>query len=397
MKVIIMEIDGQEAVALNREGQFIRIRNTGFSVGQEIIATPDLYVRQSPVKNTRVMTRIAAIAACFILVFGTLMGFLMMNSQSYGYVSVDVNPSIEYRLNRFDKVVRVSAVNRDGEALLASIGIENLKGEDIESALSLTVNELSVQGYFDGENAGIMISSSSKNDRTSKELDQKLKAYTEQEEKLTGIIVITASVSPETVEEAANLGTTAGKLHLIKALGEDISAEAWLDRPIGEIYAAVLENGTDLSPDPETEIEPPTDVILEPDTSMETDVENATSAPVSDTTEEPEESTEPAEVTTDIESVTTTPEETETEKETEIETETETETETESETETETVTETATETESETWPESEPEELPEEWPEEWPEPDKDNSGRPVWPEGTPWWIKLLWAFIFGQR
>lgn len=395
MKVIIMEIDGQEAVALNREGQFIRIRNTGFTVGQEIVATPDMYVRQSPVKNTRIMTRIAAIAACFILVFGTLMGFLMMNSQPYGYVSVDINPSIEYRLNRFNKVVRVSAVNQDGEALLAIIGIENLKGEDIESALSLTVNELSVQGYLDGENTGIMISSSSKNDRSSKALDQKLKAYTEQEEKLAGITVITASVPPETVEEASNLGTTAGKLHLIKALGEDISAEAWLDRPIDEIYAAVLENGTDLSPDPETEIEPPTDDILEPDTSKETDTENATSAPVPDTTEEPEESTEPVEVTTDSESVTTTPEESEseTEKETEIETETETETETESETETET--ETETESESETWPESEPEELPEEWPEEWPEPDKDNSGKPIWPEGTPWWIKLLWAFIFG--
>ena len=332
MEVIIMEINGQEAVALNREGQFIHIRNTGFTVGQEIIVTPDMYVRQSPLKNTRAMTRIAAIAACFVLVFGTLMGFLMMNSQSYGYVSVDVNPSIEYRLNRFDKVVRVSAVNRDGEALLASIGIENLKGEDIESALSLTVNELSVQGYLNGENVGMLISSSSQNDRASKALDQKLKAYTEQEKKLTGIIVITASVSSETVEEAANLGTTAGKLHLIRALGEDIQAETWLDKPFAEIYAAVLENGTNLSPDPETETEPPTDDILEPDTSMETDAENATSAPAPDATEEPDESTESVGVTTESESVTTAPEETETETEKETETETETDAATESDT-----------------------------------------------------------------
>ena len=171
------------------------------------------------------MTRIAAFAACFILVFGTLLGFLIMNSQSYGYVSIDVNPSIEYRLNLFDKVVRVSAVNHEGEALLESIGLENLKGKKIEDALALTVNELSVQGYLDGEDAGVFISSSSKNELASKALDQKLKAYTENEEKLAGITVLTASVSPETVEEADKLGTTAGKLHLIKALGENVNAE----------------------------------------------------------------------------------------------------------------------------------------------------------------------------
>ena len=266
MRVIIMETNGKEAVALGRDGRFIRIRNVGYAVGQEITVTPAMIIRKESVNRTRTITKIAAVAACFCILFASILGLVILNSQSYGYVSVDVNPSIEYRINRFDRVVSVSAVNQDGEALLATIGVDNVEGKDIEVALSLTVNELSVQGYLDGEDAGVVISSSAGSSKASAALSEKLLAYTAAEEKLAGVKVITAVVSQELIEEAEKLGTTAGKLHLIKSIGEDVNIDEWIDRSVTEIYAAVREHISELPTDPETDITPPPEVTVEPET-----------------------------------------------------------------------------------------------------------------------------------
>ena len=89
MKVIIVELCGKDAVALSRNGQFIRIRNLGYSVGQELMISPQMIVRRST--TARAVTKIAALAACFCLILGVIMGILIVNSQPYGYVSVDVN------------------------------------------------------------------------------------------------------------------------------------------------------------------------------------------------------------------------------------------------------------------------------------------------------------------
>jgi len=426
MRVVIMETNGKEAVALSRDGQFVRIRNLGYAVGQEIQITPEMLIRKADAGRARVVTKIATLAACFCILFASVLSFLILNSQSYGYVSVDVNPSIEYRINRFDRVVSVSALNEDGMALLESIGTHRIEGKDIEIALSLTVNELSVQGYLDGQDAGIIISSSAGSTRASTALNQKLKAYAAQEAVLQDVEVFTAIVSTETVEKASQLGTTAGKLHLIQSIAEDVNIQEWIDKSVTEIYDAVKDHSSDLPADPETEIQPPPEVTEEPETTVETDVENATSAPVPDTTDEPittEENTvvfPETETPTDTEAKTETDTETETESEVEKETEqeteklTDTETETESETEpepetetepeTEEESETETETESEsetseeekTWPETWPETMPDQWPEEWPEPETDESGNTVLPEpeNKPWWWFLL-AWIFG--
>ncbi len=400
MRVIIMEINGKEAVALGRDGRFIRIRNAAYTVGQEIVIVPEMIIRKENVNRTRTVTRIAAVAACFCILFASIFGLVILNSQSYGYVSVDVNPSIEYRINRRDRVVSVSATNEDGEALLAAIGVENMEDQDIEIALSLTVNELSVQGYLDGEDAGVIISSSASTKKASAALSEKLLAYTQAEEKLKDVEVITAMVSRKLIREAEKLGTTAGKLHLIKSISEDVDIEEWIDKSVTEIYAAVQEHSSELPTDPETNIEPPPEVTVEPETLVGTDEENATSESNPDTDVEPDVTTEAGEVSTETETETESATETETEEETETDTETETESETEKETERETETEVPAETETtdedKTWPETWPETMPEEWPEEWPDPETDDSGNVIMPEPEkkPWWW-WLWELIFG--
>lgn len=61
--------------------------------------------------------RIAAIAACVALV-ACLIGGVTDFLRPVAYVGIDVNPSVELTLNRFDIVVRTCALNDDGQRAL---------------------------------------------------------------------------------------------------------------------------------------------------------------------------------------------------------------------------------------------------------------------------------------
>ncbi|MDS0528228.1 hypothetical protein NNC19_21305 [Clostridium sp. SHJSY1] len=166
----------------------------------------------------------------------------------YSYVSLDVNPSIEYSVNIFDKVIDANAVNEDGEAILSNIDIEN---EPIEEAIKNTVSEISKQGYIkDGEIGGIVISTSSENDNRAEALAYELEAEAKEVviENNLQAEVESLSIGKERVERAKELGVTPGKLNLVEKLQksaanpEDISVEEWLNKPVKEIMKATKVN-----------------------------------------------------------------------------------------------------------------------------------------------------------
>ncbi|MDN0054649.1 anti-sigma-I factor RsgI family protein [Collinsella ihumii] len=77
---------------------------------------------------------VAALAACLVL--ATLgIGGVAWASQPYAYVAIDVNPSIELGINRFDRVASTRAYNDDGEQLLAAAQVEGMPYQDAMDAL----------------------------------------------------------------------------------------------------------------------------------------------------------------------------------------------------------------------------------------------------------------------
>jgi hypothetical protein len=95
-------------------------------------------------RNLLVM-RLAAGFACALLLF--LGG--VFSYQSYftvtAYVDIDVNPSMELALNRYGRVISVSAYNDDGTNVLARIPVKN---KEYGEALRLLVDEMYAQGYI---------------------------------------------------------------------------------------------------------------------------------------------------------------------------------------------------------------------------------------------------------
>ena len=72
---------------------------------------------------------LAAAAACLVLLLAGLGGYQYYFTPT-SVVSIDINPSLELGINRFDKVVTVQAWNDDGQALADSLELHLLDYRD---------------------------------------------------------------------------------------------------------------------------------------------------------------------------------------------------------------------------------------------------------------------------
>ena len=101
------------------------------------------------------------IAACLALVLAGGGGGIVYR-QVYAVtsvVSLDVNPSIELRVNRNGKVLVCEALNAEAEAVLADMnGGADLKGTKVDVAVNAVIGALIRRGYLDSVSSAILIS-----------------------------------------------------------------------------------------------------------------------------------------------------------------------------------------------------------------------------------------------
>ncbi|MBD7910280.1 anti-sigma factor domain-containing protein [Clostridium cibarium] len=241
MKCIVVEIKNKNAVVLSDNGSIIKVKNDNYQIGEEI------QMKRSIVKKSKI--KIVAVAAGLIVFLTGASGVYAYN-KPYAYVSLDVNPSIEYTVNALDRVIDVNAVNDDGQEIINNIDVEN---KTIDEAIKNTVSEIAEQGYITEEAGGIVISTSSedeKNASDAEKLADELKTDAEKtlEENNLNAEVEALSVGRERVLEARELGVTPGKLNLVEKLQksaanpDDISIEEWLNKPVKDIMKATKAN-----------------------------------------------------------------------------------------------------------------------------------------------------------
>lgn len=68
--------------------------------------------------------RFAMAVICVFLLSGA--GSYVLYSRPVSYISIDVNPSIELAVNRFDRVVSAKGYNADGEDILQHVPLKNI-------------------------------------------------------------------------------------------------------------------------------------------------------------------------------------------------------------------------------------------------------------------------------
>ena len=104
----------------------------------------DYITRQQETKLTPMRKRFALAAAgmcmCFLLMLN-----LPIHQRASAIIDVDINPSIELALNKKNEVIRMEAINHDGENILKNLDYKN---QDVEEVVFRMLDEMIRQGYL---------------------------------------------------------------------------------------------------------------------------------------------------------------------------------------------------------------------------------------------------------
>ncbi len=150
MKAVVVSLRNGRAAVLSQDGTFNDIKDDNYSVGQTIEYKPE-GSRRILSLSTRAVRAIAASVALVILAAGTFTA----NTYAYSTVTLDINPSLRYELNYFDRVLRFDAFNNDGEDIVNMISVE-VVGKKIDAAIDSTLDALDEENYI-GESTPVVM------------------------------------------------------------------------------------------------------------------------------------------------------------------------------------------------------------------------------------------------
>ena len=137
MKYMIMECHPGYAVVLDEKGEFRKVANMHYEVGQTVTDVIPLQVptqAELPVRrrNTRWLYTLAAAAACLLLI---LLPGLFPPQAAFASVYLTINPEVRIDVDRNDRVLGLEGVNPDGISLIEGYDFMNKE-------LDLVVDEL---------------------------------------------------------------------------------------------------------------------------------------------------------------------------------------------------------------------------------------------------------------
>ena len=89
-----------------------------------------------------IMKTLSVVAACCVLCF---LFVYMHQIRTDATVYLDVNPAVEMKINRREKVISAEADNRDGHIILEDMDLENV---DLDVAVNAVLGSMVKHGYL---------------------------------------------------------------------------------------------------------------------------------------------------------------------------------------------------------------------------------------------------------
>lgn len=244
MNAVIVELRGKKAAALLEDGTVVVVANSNYEVGQRIRYAAKSRTPGDAMRTARkVSVWAAGIAAALCIGVG-----VYAYQSPYSYVSVDVNPSIQFTLNRYDQVLKVTAINSDAQPIVKTLGSQGVTHKSIRNAVEITIDNLASEHYFD-DGGYLLIAAASKN--------------TVKAEKLTHMLTQTAlETGPETLTVKALIGELAqaqiadekgislGRQELLEQLmcganpAQPFSYDEWRNKSVEELIRSAEQSAT---------------------------------------------------------------------------------------------------------------------------------------------------------
>ncbi|MFD3158403.1 anti-sigma factor domain-containing protein [Haloimpatiens sp. FM7330] len=137
VKGIVMEVGKSKAVIMTDSGQFVKVKTKGIklNIGKEY--------RGEICNNTSFFFK-PVIAACILVMI-----FMSVLARNYytviAYVSVNINPSVKLGINRWNKIIKIQPLNKDGEKIIKLLSINN---KSLQDGLNLIVEEAKKENFI---------------------------------------------------------------------------------------------------------------------------------------------------------------------------------------------------------------------------------------------------------
>lgn len=237
MKAVVLEIRKNEAAVLGKDGQVRKIRRQGICVGDTIELT-DAELSADKTMLYRRIGRIGTAAAAAVLVLGLGGNYWYQTAMACSYVSLDINPSIEYTLNRQNRILDVTAVNDDAEGIVEQLKKDGIRKEYFSDAIAMTTELLKQNGYITEEETDyILINVASDDEKISEELkiqaENILEEWNAQRDHNIHVTMTESSVSER--KKAKKLGISSGEYQEIKLISEEDDVSKYKDMELKEL------------------------------------------------------------------------------------------------------------------------------------------------------------------
>lgn len=239
MKGIVAEIHGSHMIVIAKNGEFIKCKLLpNCNIGEEILI---------PAKNMTVIYKRASAVAAGFLIAAMLSTGVYAYYTPYSYISVDINPSLELYVNRFDRVIKTHAFNEEATKLLeASQKVNHMKAEE---AVGQLINQAASQGYLqDTVENSVMIVVSSNSKKEEKNLSDKVsQASTSALSSLNNNYeVILEKTKVETYQKSKEPDVSPGKAILadkIKEIKPEVDKEQIKHMPLQQAIKEIEDKG----------------------------------------------------------------------------------------------------------------------------------------------------------
>lgn len=246
MKAVVMETREKEAAVLLQDGTF-RVVKGKYQVGETI----EYRARKSAISR-----KWMSIAAAAVLMVGAGGGLWYdANYVAYAEISVDVNPSIVYTVNKRSRVLEVRAVNDEASEAVTALKKEGVRFMPVDEAIEKTMTFFEGEGYLSTADEDYVLLNVSADDSHMQEslvsfletgMDQALKTNPTMEFRID-------RSDRETARRAFENHMSTGRYAIWEQEGGERKPEEYADMPIREVMGkpapeAPAAQGPDAQP-----------------------------------------------------------------------------------------------------------------------------------------------------
>lgn len=174
---------------------------------------------------------IISIIICLILLTGIL-GFIIWNNKTVSTITLDINPSIEIKLNRKEQVKSITALNDDAKEIIDN----KIKGKSLEDTFEILITNLIEKGYIEERkniDVVLYVDGSISNEKVSEKIEFEFGKKNVHSE-----IIVIDKIEKEDEKLAKKYNISPAKVAYIRTLtdeNEKIDVEDMANKSVGEI------------------------------------------------------------------------------------------------------------------------------------------------------------------